>query len=155
MISTRFIFCLGCVFTISIKGQTVSSCSVMSDPIERLACYDRIAQDLPIESREAETQSQPTSPIRRAREQIFGLELKQESKSQERDSMTAVVTSAKHNDFTGWSIEFDNGQYWKQIGTEDFRIKKGATYVITRGTLNSFFLGDGNSNNKIKVQRVR
>jgi hypothetical protein len=83
----------------------------------------------------------------------FGLEHKIE---QEADAPVALeVASASHNKLTGWTIEFSNGQVWRQVGTNKFDIQVGNTYQISRASLNSFMLGSTESRRQIRVTRVR
>ena len=66
-----------------------------------------------------------------------------------------TVASASHNDFTGWTLEFKNGQVWHQVGTEDYDIKVGDEYKITRGFMNSFILSNNEDHHKIRITRLK
>jgi hypothetical protein len=139
-------------------------CAQITDSVERLTCYDEVMQrgpatsDLPVvrlprAPRPVASQESgaPTPAVESSDD--FGLEVK----NADRDSnatRTYVVASAKHTDLTGWTIEFANGQVWRQVGTEDYRIREGERYTIERGMFNSFMLGNGSNNRKIRVTRV-
>ena len=45
-------------------------------------------------------------------------------------------------------IELDNGQQWRQVGSDSLRLKKQDVVVIERGVFNSFLL-------KLKAKTVR
>lgn len=139
-------------------------CSQITNSVERLTCYDEVMQrgpatsDLPVvrlprAPRPAASQESgaPTPAVEPSDD--FGLEVK----NADRDSnatRTYVVASARHTDLTGWTIEFVNGQVWRQVGTEDYRIREGERYTIERGMFNSFLLGNSTNNRKIRVTRV-
>lgn len=151
----------------------LEACTQISDSSARLECYDRILNptntaDLPILA-QPEIEGTPTeqrvlpAPIEAAHAPApapalvsgddFGLELKQ-LPSPEADLRTFTVASARHNDFTGWTIEFENGQIWKQVGTNRYRIKTGQPYTIKRASFNSFLLGNANNNRNIRISRI-
>lgn len=92
-------------------------------------------------------------------EDDFGLEHKPQVSEQAVESAEVVreftVSAARRNDFTGWTIEFDNGQVWRQVGSEPYRINVGATYSIQRASFNSFLLGNPDDSRKLRVTRVR
>jgi hypothetical protein len=90
----------------------------------------------------------------------FGLDIKPEQEQEKKpemvmpDSLTLVVKNARHNDFTGWTIEFNDGSTWKQVGTDSYRIRRGEPYNVQRGALGSYFLSSQGNNRKIRVKRV-
>ena len=143
----------------------LASCAEIENAQERLACYDKAAEsgnNLPVvrlprntrpdtaDTAPAENASQPAE-----RRDEFGLELKQErQRDTGPDSRSYRVLAARHNDFTGWTIEFEGGGTWKQVGTDDYDIEVGETYTIRRGTFNSYMLSNSNNNKKIRITRV-
>jgi len=143
----------------------LASCADIDNAQERLACYDRAAEDasnlpvvrLPRNTRQpaAETAATQDNVQQQQRQDEFGLELKRE-RQQNRgpDTRSYTVLSARHNDFTGWTIEFDGGGTWKQVGTDDFDIKVGQRYTVRRATFNSYMLSREGSNKKIRITRV-
>ena len=146
----------------------IASCADIDNAQERLACYDRAAEggsDLPVvrlprNTRPAATETAPVDTAGTsqptARQDEFGLELKQERQRDTGgpDSRTYRVLAARHNDFTGWTIEFDGGGVWKQVGTDDYRIEVGETYTVSRASFNSFMLSNSRNNRKIRITRV-
>lgn len=144
--------------------ENLTSCAAIGNAEERLACYDRAAEatrDLPVvrlprtaRTEPRSTSEEPAAPAT-TRQDEFGLELKQERISNAGpDSRTYTVLAASHNDFTGWTIEFDGGGIWKQVGTDDYNIEVGERYTVSRATFNSFLLSNGTNNRKIRITRV-
>lgn len=66
-----------------------------------------------------------------------------------------TVAAAKQNDFTGWTIEFENGQVWQQIGTDGYRIRKGEQYTISKALMDSYLLSNSSNNRKMRVRRIK
>lgn len=144
---------------------TLAGCSEIEDADARLACYDEAAAStknlpvvrLPRSARPAAPSTQ--APNQEARQSQasgddFGLELKKDRNNEREQTRTYRVAAASHNDFTGWTIEFEDGGTWKQVGTEDYDIVVGERYTIRRASFNSFQLSSGKSNKKIRVTRV-
>ena len=148
----------------SFGQSSVASCASIADETERLTCYDRVAEnvrDLPVVRVPRTTRNAPQTDVTQpsnatvVRQDEFGLELKREKQIQAgASSRVFTVLAAKHNDFTGWTIEFEGGSTWKQVGTDDYRVIVGETYTVQRASLNSFLLTNSRNNKKIRITRV-
>ena len=150
-----------------VQGQSqgnIVSCAIIEDAQERLACYDRAADNvsnlpvvrLPRSSQQPATEGPAVSDSApQTRQDEFGLELKQErQRDTGPDSRSYRVVAARHNDFTGWTIEFEGGGVWKQVGTDDYKIEVGERYTVSRATFNSYMLSNSENNRKIRITRV-
>lgn len=168
-----FILCMLVVF--SAKAQDtlqddLNACNAVPDSQERLACFEALADepravapDTPppvAEDRAADPVRSPVTPVRQSEtagsdNPDFGLEHKQaKTPDSETEPMQFTVSAARHNDFTGWTIAFENGQVWRQVGTDRYDIRVGDTYTIQPASFNSFLLGNNRNNRKIRVSRV-
>lgn len=142
-------------FAISAQENTIVSCADIKDSESRLSCYDKAAElsrDLPVVRLPRGEYSSPSSGSEPAPARVdqFGFGRKGDGAR----TRSYRVVEAKHNDFTGWTIEFDNGSIWKQVGAEDFRIEIGSLYSIRRNSFNSYMLSNEKDNNKIRISRV-
>lgn len=148
--------------------DSLQDCAGLEGDAERLACFDQVMKDgedkgaqvIPAfrtprarSDREYGPARVPPGQLPKQVEDNFGLELKSADK-RGADQRQFRVVSASHNRFTGWAIEFENGQRWKQVGTDDFRIKEGALYTVTRASFNSFFLSSPENNRRIRISRL-
>ncbi|WP_105189482.1 hypothetical protein [Pseudoalteromonas sp. T1lg48] len=85
----------------------------------------------------------------------FGLEHKQKDDNDGNpDELVAKVSQVKEAPYGELIITLDNGQRWRQIGTDSFRISKNDTVVISRAMFNSFLLKKQGSNKSIRVKRT-
>ncbi len=149
----------------------ISSCASIENAQARLECYDQVVEetrDLPVLRIPRNSQATPAAESNSESESVtemnprneFGLDIKPEQEQEKKpemvmpDSLTLVVKNARHNDFTGWTIEFNDGSTWKQVGTDSYRIRKGESYNVQRGALGSYFLSSQGNNRKIRVKRV-
>jgi hypothetical protein len=160
--------------------DALDACVAQADPAQRLACFDAamaarrgtanvapapaipVATEVtaPLTSAPQPAAQQPTvatspaiAPAAPAKAKAdFGLELRRREQNEDMER-SLRVSAARHNDFTGWTIEFDDGSTWKQIGTDRYDIEVGKSYTIRRGSLNSFQLGNADNNRKIRVRR--
>lgn len=153
-------------------------CADVADDTTRLACYDRLARELrsaagveiaddatanstspgPNADNAASSPVEPVGNGMRSALALFGFESRPEEQraiTEVADRLEGAVTSASHSPFSGWTLTLDNGQVWKQIGSDRFDIEAGDQAVITRGSLNSFLLQRGGEGRRIRVSRVK
>ena len=146
--------------------DALNTCANITDSTARLACYDEAMQAnkaLPVlriprnTSTPATSTLAPDTPAVSSQaeqpEDGFGLEIKTSDNTVEENTRNFTVADASYNQFTGWTIEFTNGQVWKQVGADSYRIEPGQTYTISRGTFNSFFLNAAGKRDKIRITR--
>jgi hypothetical protein len=164
------------LFAVSISGQaatlSLESCAAMEDPVERLACYDTLAGRLNADTAKANSAApgaevisgdnpvmsstapavEPTPDA----EAIFGLEHKQKQEGKLPDKLQLKWTSKEKDAYGKWIVTLENGQVWHQTDSVRFRFVNPEQWVvISRGLLNSFFLGEPGRNGSIRVKRVR
>jgi hypothetical protein len=146
--------------SLAVVGQVdLVSCADIQDSAARLSCYDEATtqnQNLPVirlprgtvssSSETSDSASESTSRVDQ-----FGLDL---SAGGARTTRTLRVVAATRNDFTGWTIEFEGGGKWRQVGTDKYDIDVGQSYTVRRGTLNSFMLSNSSNNRKLRIKRV-
>ncbi len=123
------------VQTFAYAQLNLENCARIEDDTERLACYDELAQ--------------PTAGS-------FGLQnarVPEPTPEGQLANIIATVVKATHSPFTGWIITFDNGQSWKQIGTDSFALREGDSCTIERAVLDSFRLKCGDRARQIRVAR--
>ncbi len=145
-----------------INTQALEACSLIENDFNRLLCYDNIMAGKSIGSARSESkipqhakahkqaakEKQATAP-----KDDFGLEHKEIVKEQE-DEIRVTVTKAEKAPHGELVITMDNGQIWRQIGSERFRLKEGDKVVISRGMFNSFLLKLEGQNRTIRVKRT-
>jgi hypothetical protein len=121
--------------TFAYAQLSLETCARIEDDTERLACYDEVAR--------------PTAGS-------FGLQdinVPKPTSENQIENIVANVTKATHTPYTGWIVTLDNGQTWKQIGTDSFAIREGDSCTIERAVLDSFRLKCGNRARQIRVAR--
>ena len=138
--------------------QALELCRAEQNALRRLTCYDSIQ----IEPGQANTSSERTLPEQAAAQakaaapakpaDAFGMEYKQNIDSSI-DELAVTVKSIRYSPHKELIVEFDNGQRWRQIGTEYYSIKEGQQHRIKRGALSSFFLANDNNNRTIRIRR--
>ena len=158
------------LLALSLPGQaaalSLKSCAAMEDPVERLACYDTLAGRLPADTAPSSTAAfKPVDSVKPSAsavepapdaESAFGLEKKKKPKEEKLDELRVKWTK-KQKDASGkWIITLDNGQVWHQIDRRFFRfIDPEQRVVIYPGVLGSYFLGEPERKNGIRVERVK
>ena len=111
-------------------------CARIENNTARLACYDELVQT----ALAMPGLVQAVLPVRETMEESPDFE--------------ATVTTAVHRAFTGWIIDFDNGQRWRQAGTASFVVRKGDICILKSNTPDSFLLQCGDRARRIQVTRI-
>ncbi|MFK3860901.1 hypothetical protein [Pseudoalteromonas rhizosphaerae] len=151
--------------------QALQACTFVENDFNRLLCYDNTMAGKSL-SKPATTKTltppansaapnvgAPTAAAV-ANEQIvktknddFGLEHKEVARDNDNE-ISAVVSNVKEAPYGELIISLDNGQQWRQIGSDSLRIDQNDTVIIERGMFNSFLLKKAGQNRSIRVKRT-
>lgn len=147
--------------------QAIEQCRLEQNALKRLVCYDEIGtagqpvikeKAVPtVAAAQAAPATAVTAPVTPASTPAagaeFGLEHRKKSDENTADQIYATVKTVSYSPRKELIVEFDNGQRWRQNGTEYYKIAVGESHYLKRGALNSFFLGNDNNNRTIRVRR--
>lgn len=139
--------------------QALELCRAEQNTLRRLTCYDAIqpaTSHTAAPSNTSTTQS-PTAPaantkVQKQPETDFGIEHRKVNEDAP-DQIYLSVKEVRYSPRKELIVEFDNGQVWRQNGTDYYKIATGEQHFIKRGVLNSFLLGNDNNNRTIRVRR--
>ena len=171
---------------LSLNAQEIKDfkkCSLIDDPMERLACFDALFKD---ENKSLEVEAKPEAekplPVKKEviteekvskssekiieeqKEKILTLERRVKRISRQRDAekqknetksqpFSATIESVK---FINYKFKFrlDNGETWQLTDSgKRARLKKGETIRIVPGDMRSFFLE--NSKGRFRVKKIK
>lgn len=178
------IIAISLLFTVSLSCQTATPslerCASIDDPVERYACYDKLAGRSPAEKTEASgtapvvvdpaasgadvvvpaapaaTPTVPPVEPKPNAEATFGLEHKQKPEKALPDELQLKWTKKKKDAHGKWIIVLENGQVWRQTDNRSFSFfNPEQLVVVSRGVLGSFFLKEPESKIRIRVKRVK
>ena len=153
--------------------QALKACSFIENDFRRLLCYDNIMAGKPIDSMPAEAPANKAGKSQgkgaaaaaaaagnanaankgKKDKSDFGIEHKQRNE-ENGDELVAKVSSVKEAPYGELIITLENGQRWRQVGTESFRVSKNDTVVISRAMFNSFLMKKQGTNKSIRVKRT-
>lgn len=148
--------------------QALQACTFVENDFNRLLCYDNVMAGKSLSKPATKKQiEQPVASsaaavaaagatneqIVRTKNEDFGLEHKEVAKVND-DQISASVKSVKKAPYGELIIELDNGQQWRQVGSDSLRLKKQDVVVIERGVFNSFLLKVEGQNRSIRVKRT-
>lgn len=144
------------------QETTLRQCANIDDSLERLVCYDKVAQRQQDNAEPAPAQAAPKKAAKRSQQQTeqnaqqqFGMEHKAQAEGQT-DKIEVEVVAREQGPYKKWRITLSNGQVWKQTGSASyFSWDDDDTYYIERGAFNSFFFGREGSNRRLRVKRVQ
>jgi len=133
--------------------EHLKACTSLRRDSERLACFDRAVADL-----QGETKEPPPSA-----ENMFGANAainassgaNQQTKREELQQITGVVTSLRHADDGMIIVDLDNGQTWRQQDHEVvLMIAAGDPVTVMRASLGTFRIADKRGRSA-RFKRVR
>ena len=151
--------------------QALQACTFVENDFNRLLCYDNVmagkSLSKPATKQQIEQPAASSAPpvaaapvtaaastqIVKTKNEDFGLEHKEVSKVND-DQISAIVKSVKKAPYGELIIELDNGQQWRQVGSDSLRLKEQDVVVIERGVFNSFLLKVEGQNRSIRVKRT-
>jgi hypothetical protein len=172
------------LFAVSLSVQaakpSLESCAAIEDQFERLACYDTLAGRLPdgtskargtepgavdpaapradvtVSSAPAVTPTVTEVEPEPDAEASFGFENKQKPEGKQLDELQLKWTMKKRDGYGKWIITLENGQVWHQIDSRRFYFDNPEQWVVIyRGVFGSFFMGEPERRNGIRVKRVK
>ena len=150
-----------------LNTQALQACSFIENDFNRLLCYDNtIAGKSLTKPTITKTLTPPTAnnvpqvvaaaPIQaKAKADNFGLEHKIEEQVEKETEIKAMITSIDEAAYGELIISLDNGQQWRQIGSDSMRLKENDTIIISRGAFSSFLLKKDGKNRSIRVKRTK
>ncbi|HDZ33218.1 MAG TPA: hypothetical protein ENH67_10130 [Pseudoalteromonas sp.] len=149
--------------------QALQACSFIENDFNRLLCYDNtiagkslvkpsVTKKLTPPASNNVPQAAVTAPVQvqtTEKADDFGLEHKKEEQVEKETEIKAMVTSVDEAAYGELIISLDNGQQWRQIGSDSMRLKEDDTIVISRGAFSSFLLKKDGKNRSIRVKRTK
>ncbi|MDE2560677.1 MAG: hypothetical protein KGL48_00385 [Sphingomonadales bacterium] len=142
--------------------QDLLDCRQLTDPAQRLACYDQKVTTLEQAQQSHDIVVADKAEVHEARKGLFGLSLPSiklfggGSDEDEIKQIDAVAKSARQVGYGAWQFTLEDGATWQQIDTQTvvFGPRPGSRIRIRRGALGSFIANiDGQPG--IKVRRVQ
>ena len=157
-------------------STAIEDCRPVENDLHRLMCYDAAVDALhkkhavtqPVAQVKTAQQIKPKAPqvhvapvspeqkvvANSAANTEFGLEHKNIAKEGDSQELVSIISAVKKAPRGELILTLDNGQVWRQLGTDSFRVQSGQTVIISRGMLNSFLLKIEGKNKSIRVKRT-
>ncbi|MDX3772672.1 hypothetical protein QE250_00920 [Chromatiaceae bacterium AAb-1] len=143
--------------------QALQQCRTEQNALKRLVCYDEINAGSTVTAVPAPATPAPVASVTPApvttpapatsAADDFGIEHRKRAAEETPDTLYGTVKSVQYSPRKELIVEFDNGQRWRQTGTDYYKIAVGEQHYLKRGALNSFFLGNDSNNRTIRVRR--
>jgi len=143
--------------------STLYECTAITEPTERLTCFDRSVANLRSAEEKKEIVAIDAKAARKIKREAFGFNLPSlpklglpkigiESKA---DALVAPVKSIRKSGRT-LMITLENGQVWKEVGGRLNYIPKGdLTATIKPKSVGSFMISLNNGKTTVRGLRVR
>ncbi|WP_372872206.1 hypothetical protein [Shewanella sp.] len=140
--------------------QQLANCATISDKLDRLICYDKLAETAaraPVLVPAAAVAAAPTTSAATiskpapTMEESFG---KTQKAEEEPDRIELEIADVDKDQYGNLKISFTNGQVWKQTDSRRYKLTTGEKIFIEKGALSSFYLGSDSRNSTIRVKRI-
>ncbi|HLY88287.1 MAG TPA: hypothetical protein VKQ27_04825 [Acetobacteraceae bacterium] len=144
--------------------DVVLGCRSITGATERLACFDRSVDALQSATAKHDIVVVDREVVRKTRRSLFGFNLpggtifdpdnrKSGEPAEEEREINATIRSARMGADGYWVVVLEDGAVWHQTdGTLALAPKPGATVIIRRATLGSYFMRIG-SQPGVKARR--
>lgn len=140
--------------------QTLIDCRKITEPTQRLACYDQAAASLDQAEAKGDVVVVSREEARKVRRQAFGFTMpsitlfERGEKPEAVNSSDGVIASVRKTLGGKWEFKLEDGATWIQVDLTEIPIdpKPGQTVKIKRGTIGSYMMTVGNQR-AVKVHR--
>ena len=140
--------------------QTLLACQSVTDPGQRLSCYDKAAAGLADAMSKREVVVVDKARANEAKRSLFGFSVPSFSAlfgagDEQVNQIESTVAAAFENGYEGWTIKLADGSTWQQTdgATVALPPRRGDKVIVKRGTMGSYFLKLG-SQPGIRAKRV-
>lgn len=159
---------------VAVDDADIARCAAIANALDRLDCYDALAERLPVmplETEDPAVEVAPEPPVAPAAEKLppqkpppvaptpataadFGFEVRAF------DETPDQIESRYDGNFTGWTgrtlFRLENGQVWQQAqsGRVSYR-KERPMITIKKGAFGSFRLKVEGLNRTVRVRRIK
>jgi len=135
--------------------SSLRACAALTENMERLTCYDRVVQRLASDTATPPEPPTPEEMFGAASPSVRGKSAGDAERHQRLDRITERVAALRELADGSVLIELDNGQTWRQVGTERALVlKKGDSVTISRAAFGTFRLATP-TQRYARVRRVR
>jgi hypothetical protein len=137
-------------------------CRTITDPQQRLACYDREVTALEVAERRSDIRVVDRQQVRRTRRSLFGLTLPDlnifggDNDETAVREITGTISGVSTDAYGKHTFTLEDGARWRQLDSRQLNIdpRPGQPIRIRRGAIGSF-LANVNNQIAIRVQRVQ
>lgn len=139
----------------------VVACSSITDPAQRLACFDREVAAMNEAQRKGDLVAVDRSQIRKTRRSLFGLALPDlgvfgDDSDEAASEITTTLKRVSQTPDGKWIFDLAEGGRWLQLDSREFIVdpKPGHSIRIRRAALGSY-LANVNKQIAVRVRRVQ
>jgi len=146
------------------ESQTIAACQAISEPTNRLACFDSLpCVDSLIGSKHGIVSEDPidkrATPDARA---LFGKKPTEAKRIIEKkldlehiDQITSAIINVKRTAYKKLQLTLENDQVWRQLDREPIFLRAGDDVLIRSAKLGSYLLSKQSGSGSIRVKRIK
>ena len=127
--------------------QSLLACQSITDPGQRLACFDKAAQGFADAMSKKEVVVVDRARANEAKRSLFGFSIPNFSTllgggDDQVSQIESTVAAAFESGYEGWTVKLADGSTWQQTDGTPVALppRRGDKVVVRRGTMGSYFL---------------
>jgi hypothetical protein len=127
--------------------QSLLACQSITDPGQRLSCFDKAAQGFADAMSKKEVVVVDKARANEAKRSLFGFSVPNFSAlfgggDDQVSQIESIVAGAIENGYEGWTVKLADGSTWQQTDGTPVALppRRGDKVVVRRGTMGSYFL---------------
>jgi hypothetical protein len=140
--------------------QSLLACQSITDPGQRLSCFDKAAQGFADAMNKKEVVVVDKARANEAKRSLFGFSVPNFSAlfgggDDQVNQIESTVAGAIENGYEGWTVKLADGSTWQQTDGAPVALppRRGDKVVVRRGTMGSYYIKLG-SQPGFKARRV-
>ncbi|MEA3079525.1 MAG: hypothetical protein QOF05_933 [Sphingomonadales bacterium] len=140
--------------------QSLLACQSITDPGQRLSCFDKAAQGFADAMSKKEVVVVDKARANEAKRSLFGFSVPNFSAlfgggDDQVNQIESTVAGAIENGYEGWTVKLADGSTWQQTDGAPVALppRRGDKVVVRRGTMGSYYIKLG-SQPGFKARRV-
>ncbi len=129
--------------------ESLTDCRRIEAVAERVVCYDKFVDSHFATNSLPDAQSLfGTNDAEAKRLVEMSLEIEQISE------IEAIVTDVRRSSAKKLTVTLDNGQIWRQLGSQRLPLKSGDAVIVRKASLSSYLMEKQSGSRSIRVKRT-
>lgn len=139
--------------------KDVTECRAISDPVERLACFDAASESLEQATEKRELVIVERQEVERSKRKGFGFSLPEifggSGGEDQIGSISSTITAVQSSGYARWQVWLEDGSVWATSESATrLQPRKGDPITIERAAMGTFLAKVDDRPSRVRIRRV-